>query len=225
MALSGLDGEPLVRWDWVADHTQLFTDLTREHLYLALMPVLLGLLVSLPLGIASVRWPWLYPPVFALSNLLYALPSLAVFMLMLDLTGLRSSWTAIIPLTGFTLSVLVPNVVDGLRQVPDPVRQAATAIGFGAFRRLIQVELPIAVPIIMAGMRVATVSSISLVSVAVLVGQGGLGQLFIDGFQRDFPTPIVAGIVLTLLLALVADLLLVVLQRLLTPWARTRGTS
>ena len=216
------EGEPLIRWNWIADHLQDFADMTGQHLYLALMPIVLGLVISIPLGVASVRWGWLYPPVFAGANLLYAIPSLALFMLMLDLTGLDSSLTAIIPLTVYTLAVLVPNVVDGLRQVPQPVRQAATAMGFGTWRRLIQVELPIAVPVIMAGLRVATVSSISLVSVAVLVGQGGLGQLFTDGAQREFPTPIIAGIVLTIALAFIADLVLVTAQRLLTPWARTR---
>jgi osmoprotectant transport system permease protein len=217
-----LHGEPLVRWNWVADHVDLFATLTRQHLFLSLTPVLLGLLISVPLGVVSVRWRWLYPPVFAAANLLYTVPSLALFMLMLDITGLLSPWTAIVPLTGFTLSVLVPNVVDGLRQVPDPVRQAATAMGFGTLRRLLQVELPIAVPIVMAGLRVTTVSSISLVSVAVLVGQGGLGQLFIEGAQKDFPTPILVGIVLIIILAAVFDGLLVAAQRLLTPWARTR---
>jgi osmoprotectant transport system permease protein len=221
-----VDGEPLIRWNWIADHLQDFVDLTGEHLFLSLAPVLLGLLISIPLGVASIRWSWLYPPVFAGANLLYAIPSLALFMLMLDLTGLNSRWTAIVPLTGYTLAVLVPNVVDGLRQVPASVRQAATAMGFGTWRRLIQVELPIAVPVIMAGLRVATVSSISLVSVAVLVGQGGLGQLFTDGAQREFPTPIIAGIVLTIILAFAADLALVTAQRLLTPWARSRrGTA
>jgi osmoprotectant transport system permease protein len=221
MAMAG-DGEPLVRWNWITGHVGDFADMTGQHLYLALLPVVLGLLISIPLGVASIRWSWLYAPVFAGANLLYAVPSLALFMLMLDLTGLNSALTAIVPLTGYTLAVLVPNVVDGLRQVPDSVRQAATAVGFGPWRRLIQVELPIAVPVIMAGLRVATVSSISLVSVAVLVGQGGLGQLFTDGAQREFPTPIIAGIVLTILLAFAADLVLVFAQRLLTPWARTR---
>jgi osmoprotectant transport system permease protein len=225
MALQIGDGEPLVRWGWIADHVQDLVDLTGQHLYLSLTPVLLGLLISIPLGLASVRWSWFYPPVFGAANLLYAVPSLALFMLMLDVTGLDSSLTAIVPLTGYTLAVLVPNVVDGLRQVPEPVRQAATAMGFGALRRLLQVELPIAVPVIMAGLRVATVSSISLVSVAVLVGQGGLGQLFTDGAQREFPTPIIAGIVLTILLAFTADLVLVGSQRLLTPWARTRRSA
>jgi osmoprotectant transport system permease protein len=117
--------------------------------------------------------------------------------------------------------VLVRNVVDGLRSVPDHVRQAAVAMGFSPARRLVQVELPVAVPVVFAGLRVATVANISLVSIGSLIGISGLGQLFVDGIQRNFPTPIVVGIVLTVALAVLADFILVALQRLLTPWSRT----
>jgi osmoprotectant transport system permease protein len=130
-----------------------------------------------------------------------------------------------IPLTLYSLSVLVPNVVDGLASVSDPVRQAATAMGFGPLRRLLQVELPIAVPIVIAGTRVAAVSSISLVAVGQLIGQGGLGADIIRGYQLQFQTQIVAATVLIILLALVTDAILVIVQRLLTPWARARGAS
>ncbi len=126
----------------------------------------------------------------------------------------------IIALTLFSLCVLLPNVVDGLRSVPSPVRQAATAMGFGPLRRLVRVELPISIPVIMAGLRVAMVSSISLASLGQLIGVSSLGYLFIDGLQRDFPTEIWIGIFLVILLALVMDLLLVGVQRLLTPWRR-----
>jgi osmoprotectant transport system permease protein len=210
-------------WQWTADHVDEFVELTKSHLYLALLPVLFGLLIAIPVGVLCVRLPKLYPPVFGAVNVLYALPALALFVLLLDFTGF-SNTTIIIPLTVYTLVVLVPNVVDGLRGVPDPVRQAATAMGFGQLRRLIQVELPIAIPVIMAGLRVATVSSISLVSVGVLIGQdfGGLGDLFIEGFQKNFMTPLIIGVVLSVALALLADALLVLAQRLLTPWSRTR---
>lgn len=210
-------------WQWTADHVDEFVELTKSHLYLALMPVLFGLLIAIPVGVLCVRLPKLYPPVFGAVSVLYALPALALFVLLIDYTGF-SDTTIIIPLTIYTLVVLIPNVVDGLRGVPDPVRQAATAMGFGQLRRLVQVELPIAIPVIMAGLRVATVSSISLVSVGVLIGQdfGGLGVLFIDGFQQNFMTPLIVGVVLSVALALGADALLVVAQRLLTPWSRTR---
>ncbi|MGH3343078.1 MAG: ABC transporter permease [Carbonactinosporaceae bacterium] len=209
-------------WDWIVSHRAELIGLLGEHTYLALMPVLCGLLISLPLGLACLHWPRSYPPVLAATSVLYALPSIALFVFLLDFTGLTAA-TAIIPLTLYTLAILLRNVVDGLRSVPEPVRQSATAMGFGGVRRLVRVELPIAVPVIMAGVRVAAVSSISLVSVAALIGLGGLGQLFTDGFQRFFATPIIVGIVLTVLLAVVVDAVLVGVQRVLTPWARGRA--
>jgi osmoprotectant transport system permease protein len=142
-----------------------------------------------------------------------------LFVVLIDYTGL-GNLTVIIPLTLFSLCVLLPSVVDGLRSVPEPVRQAATAMGFTQLRRLVQVELPLAVPVIIAGLRVAVVSSISLASLGQLIGVSSLGYFFIDGLQRNFPTEIYAGLVLTLLLALLCDLILVVARRLLTPWAR-----
>ncbi|MEO5878041.1 MAG: ABC transporter permease [Streptosporangiaceae bacterium] len=212
------EDEPLIRWDWIDKHLGQFGDLTLEHLKLSLLPILFGLLVAVPLGVLCQRWRWLYPPVLTVANILYAIPSLALFLFLLDYTGL-TMWTVVIPLTLYTLSVLVPNVVDGLRQVPDHVRQAAIAMGYGPLRRLIAVELPIAVPVIMAGVRVATVSNISLVSVGALIGIGGLGGLFKTGFDLQFSTPVIAGVVLIIVLAVGFDLLLVLLQRLLTPWA------
>jgi osmoprotectant transport system permease protein len=157
--------------------------------------------------------------VLSAANVIYALPSLALFVALIDYTGL-SDITVIIPLTLFSLVVILPNVVDGLRSVPDDVRQAATAMGFGPLRRLAQVELPLAAPVIIAGTRVATVSSISLVSVGQLIGVGGLGYLFTDGLDRDFPTEIYVGLILIIVLALACDLLLVLARRLLTPWQR-----
>lgn len=212
-----------MHWDWIPQHYGLFAQYTVQHVELSLIPVVLGLLVSLPLGIACVRWRWLYPPVFGVANLLYTIPSVVLFLLFaVYITGI-SSTSAIIPLALFTLSVLIPNVRDGLVGVPESVRQAAVAVGFGPSRRLLQVELPIAVPVIAAGVRVATVASISLASLASTVSSiGGYGQLFVDGSQRDIPSEIVAGIALTVVLALVVDFLLVTAQRLLTPWSRAR---
>jgi osmoprotectant transport system permease protein len=210
-----------IDWGWIGEHTSQLTDHAVIHLRLALLPVLFGLIISLPLGVLCRRWGWLYPPTLTLANVLYAIPSLALFMVFIQYTGLTSS-TVMIPLTLYSLSVLVPNVVDGLGSVAEPVRQAATAMGFGALRRLVQVELPIAVPVVIAGIRVAAVSSISLVAVGQLIGQGGLGYDIIRGFQLDFPTQIIAGSVLIIILALLTDAILVLLQRLLTPWARAR---
>jgi len=213
-----------IDWGWIGEHTDSLGEHAVLHLRLALLPVLFGLVVSLPLGVACRRWSWLYPPALTLANVLYAIPSLALFMLFIDYTGLNPA-TVMIPLTLYSLSVLVPNVVDGLASVSEPVRQAATAMGFGPLRRLLQVELPIAVPIVIAGTRVAAVSSISLVAVGQLIGQGGLGEDIIRGYQLQFQTQIIAATVLIILLALVTDALLVTVQRLLTPWARARGAS
>ena len=202
--------------DWSAVPTYVW-----ESAYLGIVPALLGLVISVPLGIACVRWKWLYPPVLSGASVLYALPSLALFIVLIPYTGLTDT-TVIIPLTLFSLCVLVPNVVDGLRSVPEDVRQAATAMGFGALRRLAQVELPIAVPVVIAGLRVAVVSSISLASVGQLIGVSSLGYLIIDGYQRDFVTEILIGGGLIIALALVCDVLLVLLRRILTPWRPRR---
>lgn len=206
-------------WGWLPANAGTLAHLTGQHLYLAMLPVLYGTLIAIPAGIVCARWGWLYPPVLTLTSIVYALPSLALFAVLIDYTGLTNT-TVIIPLTLFSLSILIPNVVDGLRSVPESVRQAATAMGFGPLRRLIQVELPVAVPVVIAGLRVATISSISLVSVGQLIGIGGLGYLFTDGEQRDFPTEIYTGIGLIIILAFVLDSALVLLRYLLTPWQR-----
>ncbi|MFJ2030245.1 ABC transporter permease [Streptosporangium sp. NPDC087985] len=221
--------EPLVRWDWIwrnwsTGRAGSIDLLLGQHVLMSLFPVVLGLLIALPIGLACVRWRLLYQPTAGLMNVVYALPSLPVFMLLLPATGLGPA-TVIIPLTFYGVAVLVPAVVDGMNSVPDHVRQSAVAMGFTPLRRLIQVELPIAVPVVLAGLRVVAVSSISLVSVGALIGQGGLGNLFTDAFKRDFPTPAVVGIVLVVVLALFADGLLLVVQRLLTPWVRARGNT
>lgn len=197
-----------------------------EHMRLSYVSIIIGLVIALPLGLACARWRSVYPPVLTGVNVLYAVPSIALFFLMLPYTGF-SDWTAIVPLALYTLVILLPNVVDGLRQVPEHVRQAAVAMGFGPLRRLVFVELPVAVPVIVAGLRVASVATISMVSVASLVGLGGLGQLIVsEGFRRQFDAPIVVGIVLSVLLALATDAVLVLAQRLLTPWTHTgKGPS
>lgn len=207
---------------WAQENISLLAHLTGQNAYLALVPVLVSLVVAIPLGIVCVRWGWLYPPVLGLTSVLYALPAIALFVVLIAYTGLTDT-TVMIPLGLYSLAVLFPSVVDGLRSVPDPVRQAAVAMGFGTWRRLATVELPIATPIVMAGLRVAAVSSISLVSVGQLIGIGALGYLFTDGLQRVFTTEIVWGVVLIIVLSVVTDTVLVLTRWLLTPWQR--GTS
>jgi osmoprotectant transport system permease protein len=214
-----------VRWDWIASHVPLIGQLLGEHIVLSFLPVVIGLAIALPVGVVCARYRVLYGPVLLLTSVLYAVPSLALFVFLIGFTQLTRA-TVVIPLTIYTLSVLVRNVVDGIRSVPAPVRDAAVGMGFGPLRRLLQVELPVAVPLVMAGTRVATVSNISMVSIGALLGFGGLGQLFTTyGIQLNFfTTAIVAGVVLSVALAVAADALLVGLQRLLTPWA-ARGTA
>ncbi|MFC5663880.1 ABC transporter permease [Kitasatospora misakiensis] len=211
----------MIDWSWFPSHTDLLWSLTLDHLSTTVPAVLFGLLLALPLAVVAHRVRPLRGLLLGLSNLLFTVPSLALFVLLLPFTGLTKT-TAVIGLTVYTLVVLLRNTVEGLDSVPTRVREAAIAMGTGRLRTLLTVELPLAFPVIMAGVRVATVMTISLVSVAGYIGYGGLGQLFITGFQRNFPTPVLAGVVLTLLLALAADALLVAVQRLCTPWTRTQ---
>ncbi|MET8633687.1 ABC transporter permease [Streptomyces sp. NPDC004096] len=211
-----------IDWSWIADHTDDLTSLTLSHLEAALTAVLLGLLISLPLAVIAHRVRPLRGFLLGASNVLFTIPSIAIFVLLLPLSGLTRT-TTVIGLTVYSLVVLLRNTVEGLDSVPVRVKEAAKAMGTRPLRTLLTVELPLALPVIMAGVRIATVMSISLVSVATYIGDGGLGQLFTDGFQRDFPTPVIVGVVLTLLLAVVADALLVALQYVLTPWKRRRA--
>jgi osmoprotectant transport system permease protein len=206
-------------WQWVTSHTSLFWSLSRTHLYLALVAVALGFLVALPLGLLAVRLPRTYPPILAVTTVLYALPSLAVFAFLVGVTGLTDN-TVILPLGSYALAILVRSVVSGLRNVPEQTRTAAVAMGYRPLRLLLSVELPIAVPVIIGGLRVATVASISLVTVGSLIGIGGLGQLFIDGENSGFLTEVVAGVVIVAFWAVVCDGLWLAAGYLLTPWTR-----
>jgi osmoprotectant transport system permease protein len=212
----------VVRWSWIGDHLDDIRDALLQHVQLTVLAVGLGLLLAFPLALAAIRWPRLYGPILGFTGVLFTIPSLALFILLIPFTGL-SIRTALIGLTMYTLLILVRNMVEGLRGVDRDVREAAEAMGYTPARRLVQVELPLALPVIMAGVRIATVTTIGLVTVTALIGWGGLGQLFIDGFTLNFSTPIVVGLVLSALLAFTADLLLVGLQHQLTPWARRGG--
>ena len=205
-------------WSWIPGNWSLIWQLTWENAKLGVLPALYGLVLSLPLGIIAARWRWFYPPVLTVINVLYAVPSLALFIALIPAFGLTDT-TVIIALTVFSLCVILPNVVAGLRAVPAAVTQAATAMGYGPLRRLATIELPLATPVIIAGLRVGVVSGISLASVGQLIGVSSLGYLFVDGLQRSFPTEIYVGLVLVIALALVCDLLLVAAGRALTPWA------
>ncbi|GHG89644.1 ABC transporter permease [Streptomyces lanatus] len=192
------------------------------HLREALLPVLAGLVISLPLAQLCVRFRWLYPPVLWVTTVLYAVPSLAFFVLLIDYTG-QTELTVMIPLTVYSLVVLVPAIVDGVRTVPQETLAAAKAMGFGPVRRYVQVQLPIAVPAIIAGLRVATVSSISLVSVGALIGnQGALGNMINDANIYNRPELALNAVLTMAVLAILADGALVAVRLLLTPWMPRR---
>lgn len=212
----------LIRWSWISFHLDDIRDDLLQHIQLTVLAVLFGLLLAFPLSLAAIRWPRLYAPILGFTGMLFTIPSLALFILLIPFTGLSIS-TALIGLTMYTLLILIRNIVEGLRGVDRDVREAAEAMGYTRARQLLQVELPLALPVIIAGIRIATVTTIGLVTITALIGQGGLGQLFLDGFTLNFATPIVVGIVLSALLAFVADLTLVGVQHRLTPWARSRG--
>ena len=190
-----------------------------EHITLTFWAVLLGFLIAFPLALLAARYRRLYPPVIGVTGVLYTIPSIALFVFLIPWTGL-SRTTALVPLVAYTLLILIRNIVAGLDGIPPEVREAAEGMGYRRTRQLFSVELPLALPAIVAGLRIATVTTIGLITVTALIGQGGLGQFMIDGFQRDFRTPLTVGIILSVVLAVIADLLLVGAQRLVSPWAR-----
>lgn len=207
---------------WISDNAADILGLTGAHLVLALLPLVIGLAVALPVGWAASRSDIVRPVVVGVSGLLYTIPSLALFVLLPQLLGTKilDPVNIVVALSVYTVALLVRTVCDGLLSVPFEVRQAAQAIGYRGAPRFFKVDLPLAVPVIAAGLRVACVSNVSLVSVAALLGVPQLGMLFTQGFQLRFLTPIVLGIVLSVVLALVLDAAIVLLGRRLTPWER-----
>ncbi|EAQ00764.1 ABC-type glycine betaine transport, permease protein [Janibacter sp. HTCC2649] len=210
---------------WINDHwSEIFT-LARSHVWLAGVPLILGLLIALPLGWAARRWSRLYPVLISTSGLLYTIPSLALFVLMPLILGTQvlNPINVVVAMTVYTVALLVRTVADGLGSVPDHVLQAARAMGYRGFRRFFGIELPLAIPVIAAGLRVAAVSNVSIVSVASLIGVSQLGNLLTDGYDRFITPEIVIGIVSCVVLALLFDGLILLGQRLLTPWVRAQG--
>ncbi len=211
-----------MRWDWVGDHGDDILAATRQHVELTLLALALGLLLSFPLALAARRWRRTAAPILGFTGILFTIPSLALFALLVPFTGL-SRTTAEAGLVSYTLLILVRNIVTGLDGVPDEVREAAHGMGYRPVDQLLRVELPLALPVIVAGIRIATVTTIGLVTVTGLIGQGGLGAFIIEGIDRDFRTPLVVGSVGSVALAVLADVGLAGVTRLLTPWSRGRG--
>ncbi len=211
----------ITSWQWLSAHRGTILALLRQHAVLTVIAVGVGLLISLPLGLFAYRHGAAYGPITSLAGLLYTIPSLALFALLTPFTGL-SIMTAEIGLVSYTLLILIRNIVAGLRTVPEDVKDAASGMGYGRRQLLWRVELPLAVPAIAAGVRVATVSTIGLITVAALIGKGGLGQLITEGLRILYPTEILTGALLSVVVALIADVLLLAAERTLTPWARAR---
>lgn len=216
-----------MNWGWIPRNTDLVLRLTVEHLVLALIPVALGLVIAIPLGWLAGRTPLARTVLITVTGILYTVPSLALIVVLPLVLGTQilDPLNVVIALTIYTVALLVRSVADALDAVPDVVVAAATAMGYKPLRRFVAVELPLAVPVVVAGLRVAAVSNTSLVTVGALVGIGGLGQLFTEGFQRDIPAEIITGIVLVLVLALLIDAVLLAFGRAVTPWIRVGANA
>lgn len=209
---------------YVADSWDTILGYLGEHVVMSVVPVVLGLLFALPLGWWAARRPALTSFLLSMGGIAYSIPSIALFIVLPIVFGygVITLTNIIVALTIYATALLIRNVIDGLESVPEDVRLSATALGYGRVSRLMSVELPVAVPVIAAGLRVVTVTTVSMVSVGALIGKGGLGQLFMEGLQTDFMAPIIVGLVLSVLLALTLDGIIVLGQRWLTPWVRVR---
>jgi osmoprotectant transport system permease protein len=220
--LGQTDTQPLIRWSWITDNADEIASRGAQHVWLTVISVVVALLIAFPFAVLANRHRWVIPPVTWVSSILYTVPALAVIALLIPITGL-SLTTVAIPLISYNLLILFRNTLAGLDAVDADVKEAATGMGLSRRQLLWRVEIPLAMPVIIAGVRIATVSSIGLVTIAALIGRGGFGQFIIEGLNDFFWTPLVVGVVLSVAFALLADLLLVGLQRLATPWARAAG--
>ena len=219
------EGQPFIRFDWIADNLDAIAGRLWEHVQMTVIAVVIGFVLSFALAMLVRRFPRLYGPVIGISGTLYSIPSLALFALLIPFSGV-SLVTAEIALVSYTLLILVRNIVAGLESVPAEVIEAAQSMGYTTAQRFWRVEVPIALPVIVAGLRIATVTTVGLVTVTTLIGLGGLGYLIVNGgINRFFPTSIYTGVVLAIALAVVADVLFLALQRRLTPWARGQATA
>jgi osmoprotectant transport system permease protein len=214
-------GDPFFDWAWTSRHLDDVATKILAHLVLTGLAVGIGLLISLALALLIVRYRWLDTPVTWITGILYTIPSLALFALLVPFWGF-SLRTAEVGLVSYTLLILIRNIVAGLRGVPPEVREAAVGMGYSPAQVLVRVDLPLALPVIIAGVRIATVTTIGLVTVTAIIGRENLGQFILEGINQLFSTKIVLGAVLSIALAVAADVLLLGLQRLVAPWLRSR---
>ena len=218
---------PFPNWNWLRNPRTPgeVIDLLTVHVQLTVLAIIFGFLIAVPLAIVAVRHRSLYTPLLTITGVLFTIPSLALFVLLLAFAGTGLSiTTSLIGLVIYNLLILFRNTAVGLDSVDPEVREAAEAMGHTRRQQLWRVEFPAALPVIIAGVRVATVTTIGLVTITALIGQGGLGRLFLTGFSRQDFTILLAGFILSVLLAVAADLGLLALQRWLTPWSRSRVT-
>ncbi|HKZ28425.1 MAG TPA: ABC transporter permease [Acidimicrobiia bacterium] len=223
MILAQLEGQPLVDWEWVFGHLDDIWAATSEHLLLTGIALGVGLAISLALSLVALLYRKAYTPITWVTGILYTIPSLALFSMLVPVTGL-SVLTAEIGLVGYTLLILIRNIMAGIDGVDPAVKEAAIGMGYTRRRVLFQIEFPLALPVIIAGIRIASVTTIGLVTVAALIGKGGLGFFILQGLRRFFTTEIVVGAVMSVVLAIVIDSMLLVVQRALTPWIRAKAT-
>jgi osmoprotectant transport system permease protein len=214
---------PIVRWEWIIDEWDQIEAAIVEHLQLTLISVAIGFVLSAVLAAVSLRFRWTMTPITGVTSLIYTLPSVALFALLAPVFGNLSLVTAVIPLASYTLLILTTSIIDGFGAVPAPVRNAADGMGLSPSRRVLTVELPLALPYIITGLRIATVSTVGLVTVAAIIGQGGLGRLIFSGLSRAFWTPMTVGASLSIIVALLLDALILLIGMALTPWNRRRG--
>lgn len=214
-------------WSWIVDNLGLIGTSLGQHLLLALIPVVAAFILSIPIGYLIFRSGPAMNVILAILGAIYSIPSLAIFVALPLVIGTKvlDPLNVIVALTIYTTALLSRSVVDGLRDVPADVKQSADAIGFGRGRRLLRVELPLAMPVIFAGLRVASVSNIALTSISILIGVPSLGTLFSRGLNQGFLTPVWVGLILSLVVALLADLVIILIQRGSLPWARGGRTA
>lgn len=206
---------------WIINNLDLIWGLTLEHIRLSIPPIVLGFLISIPLGWLAYRFKLTRGILLTLAGLLYTIPSLALFVILPPLLGIPflSEYNIMIALTLYAVAIMARSVADALASVDPAIRQSATAVGFGGWRRFWTVDFPLAGPVVLAGLRVAAVSTVSLVTVGILIGVESLGYLFTNGFQRRITEEIFSGVVMTVVVALLIDRALVLLGRFLLPWA------
>ena len=224
MTVLGQATNPIIRWEWIVDEWDQIWEALRQHLELTVLSVALGCVLAAILSALALRFRVTAAPITGFTAFLYTIPSVAFFGLLVPYFGSLNRATAVIPLAAYTLLILVTNTIAGFDSVPQSVRESADGMGLTPTQRVLKVELPLALPYMIAGLRIAVVSTVGLVTVASIIGQGGLGRLILDGLQRTFWTPMTIGAILSILLALSLDALIHVLGRKATPWSKAART-